>query len=60
VSRSGAHEALHDHRLDLLIASLTAAPVPMPECETAAAAGDSSEDDMEYAVWDDLEERYLR
>lgn len=51
---------MSDHRIDLLIASLTAAPVPMPECETAAAAGDSSEDSMEYAVWDDLEERYLR
>lgn len=56
MSRSGAHEALVDHRLDLLIAELTR-PVSMPECETASpmVAGDPMAD--EAAAHDEWLER---
>lgn len=57
MSRSGAHEALRDHRLDLLIASMNAALVPMPECETAAMATDARSIADELDVEDEWLER---
>lgn len=57
MSRSGAHEALRDHRLDMLIRPTSDLPRDAATEQPEPPAGP---DDELYAIWDDIAEEWIR
>ena len=55
--RSGAHEAPHDHRLDMLIRLTCDLPRDDAAQQPEPPAGP---DDELYAIWDDIAEEWIR
>ena len=57
MSRSGAHEALRDHRFDMLIRPTSDLPRDAATEQPEPPAGP---DDELYAIWDDIAEEWIR